>query len=362
MRINLTKNEEKELIKLLEVKEGNIAIASMLNELCFSLDQFKELNEVVNQDDKSINEACKNIFIDAFELDEENEDNNKIIKQYLTTAFSYSDVNKYLENEFKKSVNIKEITQNSYKLHYLSYPSFSFFPLDDIRVDEKDYYREYSSISFFNKDYKYLTLSKNNNIWMCITPNEINTMKPHLDKAKGQVVTFGLGLGYFAFMASNKKEVQKVTIIEKDESVINLFKINLLPLFTNKNKIEIINIDAFDFIKKDKLANFDYAFFDLWHNAEDGLPLYIKIKEMNIECPMGYWIEESLIAMYRRCLLTVIEESLQGYTDDDYRRSKNAVDKIINQIYFKTKHLKINTYKEIYSLLSKDSINKLIAK
>ena len=359
MRINLNKNDEAKLIKLLETKEENIAVASLLNELCFSLDQFNELEGI---DESSLNTKCKELFLDCFELDENNDDNKEIVNKYLSDAFKKLDVSVYEENPFKKSLKIQNFTQNAYKLHELTYPKYSFFPVDDIKVNDKDYYRESTTLGFFDKDYHYLTLSKNNNIWMCITPNEINTMKPHLDKARGKVITFGLGLGYFAFMASLKKEVSKVTIIEKDENIINLFLEHLLPYFPNKNKIEIIKDDALIYIAKDHLINYNYAFFDLWHNAEDGLPLYIKIKEIGIECESGYWIEESLIAMYRRCLLTVIEESLAHYSDDDYRRAKNAIDKVINQIYFKTKNLRINTYEEIHRLVSKDSILRLIAK
>ena len=359
MRISLNKSNESKLIKLLETKEENIAIASMLNDLCFSLDQFSELEAIADND---INSKCKELFLDYFELDENNIDNQVIINTYLSNAFKKLDISSYEDNSYKKSLKIQEITQNSYKLLELRYPKYSFFPIDDIKVDDKDYYREYTTLGYFDKDYHYLTLSKNNNIWMCITPNEINTMKPHISKARGKVITFGLGLGYFAFMAANKKEVSKVTIIEKDENVINLFLDNLLPHFPNINKIEIIKEDAFSYISRDHLINYDYAFFDLWHNAEDGLPLYIKIKELGINCDSGYWIEESLIAMYRRCLLTVIEESLAHYSDDDYRKAKNAIDKIINQIYFKTKNLRISSYEEIYRLVSKESILRLIAK
>ena len=64
MKINLSKQDELKLIKLLETKEENIAVASMLNELCFSLDQFKELKDI---DNSEIEDKCKEIFIDAFE-------------------------------------------------------------------------------------------------------------------------------------------------------------------------------------------------------------------------------------------------------------------------------------------------------
>ena len=362
MRINLNKEEEKEVIILLETKEENIAIASMLNELCFSLDQFEKLKSLNNESTNAINKTCKDLFYDYFELDKENEDNARIVESYLSNAFKYEDAKKYNQNLYKNSLKIKNITQNSYKIHYLEYPKYSFFPLDDITVDEAGYYKEYTSLGFFNDNYQYLTLSKNNNIWMCITPNEINTMRAHIEEAYGNVVTFGLGLGYFAYMAAHKKEVKKVTIVEKDINVINLFTHYILPYFDCREKIEIVEDDAFNFIKQNGLQDYDYAFFDLWHNAEDGLPLYIRVREMKLSIKTGYWIEESLIAMYRRCLLTVIEESLAHYSDDDYRKNKNAMDKIINQIYFKTKNLTLNSYQEIHQLLSKDSIIKLIEK
>ena len=357
MRIKLANQDKEKLIKLLEVKEENIALASMFNELCFSLDQF---NELKNVKDEELNKIAKSLFFDYFELDENNEDNNRIANVYLKDAFHQVDASVYENNPYKINVKIENIRDNGYFLHYLTYPKYSFFPLDDISVNDKDYYREYSSLGFLKEDYSYLTLSKNNNIWMCITPNEINTMQKHIDNAKGNVLVFGLGLGYFPYMVSLKKDVKKITIIERDESIINLFLSNLYPQFINKDKIEIVQDDAFNFLKKNDASRYDYAFFDLWHNAEDGLPLYIKIKELHLQVKQGYWIEESLISMYRRCLLTVIEESLQGYTDDDYRKNKNAIDKIINNIYFKTKNVTFNTYQEIYKYLSKENIIKLI--
>ena len=39
---------------------------------------------------------------------------------------------------------------------------------------------------------------------MTITPDEIETMKEAVDQAFGNVLTFGLGLGYYAYMVSEK--------------------------------------------------------------------------------------------------------------------------------------------------------------
>jgi predicted methyltransferase len=75
---------------------------------------------------------------------------------------------------------------------------------------------------------------------MTLLPNETVTTKPAIDKAHGKVLTYGLGLGYFAFMASAKHEVDSVTIVERSADVIELFKTWLLPYFPNKDKIRIV--------------------------------------------------------------------------------------------------------------------------
>jgi hypothetical protein len=64
--------------------------------------------------------------------------------------------------------------------------------------------------------------------------------------------------------------------------------------------------------------------------------------------------------MLRRCLLTVVEESLEGYKDKDYLKAQNEYDEIINSLYFKTKNLSISSFNELMELLSDKSLLKLI--
>ena len=145
---------------------------------------------------------------------------------------------------------------------------------------------------------QYLAVLENNNEWMLITPNEINTMQPIIDEVKGNVVAFGLGLGYFAYMAGIKDDVNSVTIVERDENVIKLFEENILSKFSCKNKIKIIKCDAFEFAKD--MNGYDYAFVDLWHDVSDGVDLYLKMRSMEKEnIKYRYWIEDSLLSWIR---------------------------------------------------------------
>ena len=91
---------------------------------------------------------------------------------------------------------------------------------------------------------------ENDRIWMTITPNEIETMKEAVDGAFGHVLTFGLGLGYYAYMVSEKDNVESITIVEINEDVIHLFNKYVLPQFKNARKIKIIKADAFEYAQK----------------------------------------------------------------------------------------------------------------
>ena len=61
---------------------------------------------------------------------------------------------------------------------------------------------------------------ENDRIWMTVTPNEIETMKEPVDQAFGNVLTFGFGLGYYAYMISEKEEVTSITVVEINGDVI----------------------------------------------------------------------------------------------------------------------------------------------
>ena len=360
MKISLPYSEIEKINKLLYAKESNMAIADLLNEFCLLRDDplFDEINKQIKSD-ISLDKAMLNTYLTYFGVDQTYKENKELISKYLLNSFVEQNIDNFLNNPYNIAVKPKQFSNSKYKLVYDSYPALSLFPLDDISVDEQDNYKEITKLGFFKKEYKYLTLYKNNEIWMCITPNEINTMSKAIDKAQGNVITYGLGLGYFAFMVANKKTVKSVTIIDNDEELINLFLTYLLPLFPNKDKIKIINDDAINHFKNNKV-NFDYTFVDLWHNAEDGLPLYIDFLNNSNNLNIDFWIENSLIALYRRCLLTVIEESLNGAKESIYRNAKNPIDKIINDIYYKTKSLEIKKASDIYSLCSDTSIKSLI--
>lgn len=182
----------------------------------------------------------------------------------------------YINNPYYKNIKFNNQKINSWQIKTSKYKAYELFVCDDFKYEGDLLIPQ---LGFFNKPFNYLAVYDNNRLWMSITPNEINTMKGPIENAKGNVLTFGLGLGYFAYMCSLKEEVKSITIIEKDSSVIKLFKEHILNQFEYKYKINIIQEDAYTFLKTLDESLYDYAFVDIYHDASDGKQTYLNFKE-----------------------------------------------------------------------------------
>ena len=200
------------------------------------------------------------------------------------------DKNKYEDNLYYKNISFKNIKSNKWSFRYESYKPYEAFVFNDLRkINDK----LYPCIGYFKEEYKYPAVLENNREWMLITPNEIETMEKSINEATGNVLTYGLGLGYYAYMVSMKEDVKTVTIVEKDKEIIELFNKYILPQFRFKDKIRIINMDAFEYFKKN--IYYDFVFVDIWHDRSDGIDLYLKFKSLekkNIK--YSYWIEDTI--------------------------------------------------------------------
>ena len=165
-----------------------------------------------------------------------------------------------------------------------------FLPLDDGTC--------LPQLGWFDTSFRFPAVKENNLVWMTVTPNEINTIQPCVRQSHGNVLTFGLGLGYYAFHCLLKPDVRRVTVVERDPDIISLFRALLLPHFPRPDALEIIQADAFDFAPK-HLPAYDVVFTDLWHDVSDGLPLYQRMKALEVPgVKYLYWIEQTL-----RCYL-----------------------------------------------------------
>ena len=218
------------------------------------------------------------------------EDQEVIMNEYIYPMVKRLDIKKYMDDLYYQRIKLEQIQGKNWEIGFDHYAPYEAFVYNDLKkVGDK----LIPSIGFFEEEYRFPVIYSNHREWMLITPNEIETMKNPIEHAYGEVCTYGLGLGYFAYHVSLKQEVRSVTVIEKDQEVISLFKKFILPQFENRQKIKIIHYDALEYAKKKKY--YDYVFIDLWHDPSDGLELYHTLKKMERkDVKYDYWIEETL--------------------------------------------------------------------
>ncbi len=353
MKINNGIKLKTKIDEVIRINQINTWIAGLFNEVNSYTDFFsKDKIEYFVSRGHSEAEAMTAIICSEFNL-ERDEELDAILTEFVSERIKCLEPKGYLNNEYASKIKATG-RYKQYALRMIDYEPYQTFAYDEISVS-KDY-KEYSAIGYFKKPFSYLALCEGNNIWMSLNPNEIETMKPFINKGHGDVLVLGLGMGYVPFMMALNDDVKHITIIEKDQNIINLFNNLLFPHFVNKNKITIIKDDAIKYVSKNN--KYDYIFADLWHTPEDGLDLFIQLKRISkdIDC----WLETSLIAMLRRCMITLIEESLEGLGDSNYQKAKTSTDRVINSYYQKTKSLVINNEEDLSSLLSDDSLIDLI--
>jgi len=281
-------------------------------------------------------------------------ENPKLQKRFYS-AFIPLKLEYFVQNPYMQKIKNLSLSFGDWKLKTLTIPAYQAFVFDDLYAQGDSCYIT-SRLSFSNTDYKYPSISLCDNEWMSLHPNEIHTMSVPISACKGKVLVLGLGMGYFAFMASQKESVKEVHIIEMDKDVIDLFNKYFLPLFDHPEKIHIHKADAMDYIKNVGDGDYNYIFSDLWHDTSDGLPLYISLLKRFANFKFThcyYWIEDSLLVSYRLFVIGVIRDYYENYKGDDY----NDIQK---DIYKYFSNIKVHSKEEISSFLTVGGLKNII--
>ncbi len=207
-----------------------------------------------------------------------------------------------LENPYYKAVRPVKGTAGAISLltsDYVPYEMFQMYHEERPRVSPF----ATADIGFFEKPVTFPVLEEDGRVWMSVVHSEIASMAAGIAAAHGRVVTFGLGLGYYAFMAAAKDDVSHVTVIERNPDVIALFETYILPQFPFAEKIEIIEADAFQFLEETEDGAYDFGYADFWEGTEDGTLLYLKFLQKAkrfAKTKFAYWIESVFIDAYFR--------------------------------------------------------------
>lgn len=291
---------EFDISKLISIKEENNYVATALSDYinyspcAISPSLIKEADPDKSLPIESLYAALLSGLCNFREEDHES-------TYYFRKGVQKLDTSTFKNNTYYKNIKFPEESLKGWKLTHSFYKPYEAFVRDDLHFEQD--IREIPQIGFFEERFVFPSVQQNGREWMAIKPSEILSMQPDLDLVCGKVVTFGLGLGYFPFMASMKPSVSEITIIEIDPTAIALFERFILPQFPHKEKIHIVNTDAFEYMEHDMPShNFDYAFVDLWHDNSDGLELFLratKLEKYSSHTIFLYWIERFLLSAFR---------------------------------------------------------------
>ncbi len=258
--------------------------------------------------------AVRLLIAAACGLDGDAREADRVMEErYFRPAIHRLDAAVCRADPYYQTIRLPEISRGEWRMGYKTLDAYEAFTADDLLVLPDG--REVPQIGFFAEPFRAPMVEQSGREWMTVTPSEINTMTGDIRAARGRVAVFGLGLGYYAFMAAQKPEVSRVVVIEREESVISLFREHILPQFPHADKIAVERADAFAYAEAMGRERFDCAYVDLWHDVLDGVPMYLRMKRLERGCPQTafrYWIEPSMLAWLRGMALMELSEDVTG--------------------------------------------------
>ena len=257
---------------------------------------------------------------------------------------------RYLNDPFISRLGELDLKKGKYRIKLQSFEPMESFLLKDVSSQDasKDYAPQ-TVLGYFPQGYTYPELLSRNRIWMSGSPYEVETMAPYIGKAHGKVLTLGLGLGYFACSALLSNEVKSVTAVESSPEVIELFESGIQPKF--ERKVDIVRGDALKFLSEHG-KEYDYIFADLWHDEQDGTPVYCDIKaaESKLGIFVDCWIEPTILTFLREC-------AIQALTLIAYGERPDGVDgAIVQGLYRALKRKDFRSAEDVDAILSDGSL------
>jgi len=131
-------------------------------------------------------------------------------------------------------------------------------------------------------------------VWMSDTPFEYEGVKKHVEKAHGNVLTSGLGLGLFVVLAMIKDNVEKVDIVEREQKVIDLVFSQISVI--SGGKCEAICDDLYHFLETTD-RQYDYIYLDIWPDHFGPIEDVDKAVAAAQRClsndgQVGFWLQE----------------------------------------------------------------------
>lgn len=242
---------------------------------------------------------------------------------------------------YHDAIHLDMVKSNHFSFETGTIKGNELFNVDCIQKDSNRELNDWMKLRAMDRNFEAIYLYQDDQDWMLDAPSEAATNNIPASKAHGKVLTFGLGIGYYMFMALENPDVESITCIEKAPEVIQMFERFLLPQFKDSSKIHIEQGDAYEKWNEDYLSQFDCVYTDIWESSMDGLNIITDLLEKHnppFEAS-DFWIEDSCFE--------VMWTLIWFYFDDLYHNTSKPMNPEYNRYMKKIRHHFNNLDKEI---------------
>lgn len=281
----------------------------------------KQIEDYIKRCYSNLDLNYQNDFLDGYVEPENEEEAKKELLQAGQQEFLYGNPSLYIHtadfrnNPYYKNIHLDKIVSSSFSYEKVLIEKNLLFNYDSIIDDEEKELKDYMKLRALDEDLEMIYLFEENEGWMMCSPSEASTNDPYAAKARGNVLTFGLGIGYFVYMAILNPNVDSVTVIEKSEDVIALFS-QIVKQFPQNKEMRIIQGDAFDYFNEDFLSAYDYIYVDIYKSSDDGREIITDLlaEYLPPHEKIDFWIENSCLNPIRTLILMHYDELLNNKT------------------------------------------------
>ncbi len=222
----------------------------------------------------------------------------------------FIDSDTWEKSPYHSHIRLDQISDSAFRYETELLQDHELFNADEVQADPNHELNDSMILRALNKPCSAVLLYQNDEVWMLDAPSESATNDRAAAKAHGNMLTFGLGIGYYVYMCLENPAVTSITIVEYSEATIEMFRKEILPQFPASIPIHIIHGDAFDYYRDSFLSKYDYVYTDIWQTSADGL-LQIEKLLMQSNQPLDkadFWIENSCMETMWALMMLAFEE------------------------------------------------------
>ncbi len=143
--------------------------------------------------------------------------------------------------------------------------------------------------------------------WMSLSPFEIESQELACRHAHGHTVVMGLGMGWTTANIALQPAVQRVTVVERDRDVLELFDrcrvLAGLPA-SAADKVELVAADALEWRPAPGMPPVDFLFADIWLGIAEPrtLPDVQRMQSHLQAREVYFWGQELVLGVQARAL------------------------------------------------------------